>query len=183
VPQTRQIALGPAVAGIGAILLLASLFFDWFSPGLTAWTAFEALDLLLAALAVAALTLAAQEVGMRLPGGPLPGTVLLPLALVALVIVVSQILNHPPAGVGRDPEIGLWLALGAVVLLAAGALIGSSYVSVVQVVARGDGPAATPGAPPEAPPEPSAAPTEPLSRSGPSGGEDEPPPPEPGRPS
>ena len=37
---------------LGALLLLVSLFLDWYGP-LTAWNAFEVTDVLLAALAIA----------------------------------------------------------------------------------------------------------------------------------
>ena len=33
------------LAGVGAIALIVSLFLDWFKPGITAWDAFEVLDL------------------------------------------------------------------------------------------------------------------------------------------
>lgn len=131
--QPRQIAVGPALAGVAALVLLVSLFLDWYEPGFSAWTVFEVLDLLLAALALAALGMAAQALGVGLSRAALPGSALLGVAVVALVIVVSQVIHHPPAAMDRDPEIGLWLALGAVIVLAAGAALGSSYVSVVRV--------------------------------------------------
>ena len=47
----RRIPLGPLVGTIGAVLLTVSLFLDWWE-GVTGFTAFEALDLVLLALAV-----------------------------------------------------------------------------------------------------------------------------------
>lgn len=163
--RTRQIALGPAIAALGALLLLVSLFVGWYEPGLTAWTVFEALDLVLAALSVATLVLAAHELGLAPPGRRVPAGALMPVAAGALAIVVSQIVNHPPAAIGRDPELGLWLALGATILLTIGALVGSSYVSVVRADAHGAPPAGS-----------GEVPTEPLQRSGPTGppGQDRP---------
>lgn len=58
--QTRQIALGPVLAAVAALLLLVSLFLDWYEPGFSAWTVFEFLDLLLAVLALASIGIAAQ---------------------------------------------------------------------------------------------------------------------------
>ena len=49
--MTRRIEAGPVLVGLGAVVLLISLFLDWYQPGVTAWDAFEVLDLLLAALA------------------------------------------------------------------------------------------------------------------------------------
>ncbi|MDQ3720740.1 MAG: hypothetical protein M3350_08185 [Actinomycetota bacterium] len=177
--QTRQIALGPALAGAAALVLLVSLFLDWYEPGVSAWTVFEVLDLLLAALALAALALVAQALGLGMPGLRLPAGALLGVAAVALVIVVSQLINHPPL-TGRGNEAGIWLALGAAVVLAAGAALGSSYVSVVRVgdpedsasagSARARAGAETAGAPPARPPRPPVGQdpsTQPLPRSEP----------------
>ena len=172
--RSQQIAVGPIVVAFGALLLLVSLFLNWYEPGFTAWTVFEALDLLLAALALASLAMAAQALGVGLPGARLPSGALLGVAVAALVIVVSQVINPPPAAVDSEEEVGVWLALGAVLVLAAGAALGSSYVSVVRVGEPGE-PASTgpaphrPGAPPPAaePPE-GEAPTSPMPpRSGP----------------
>jgi hypothetical protein len=130
VDQTRPVAIGPLLAGLAGLVLLGSLFVDWYEPG-TAWTVFEVLDLVLAALALATIAVAAQSLGLvkaRLPEGLLLG-----VAAAALVIVVSQLINHPPRALARDPDVGIWLALGASVLLLAGAALGSSYVSVVRV--------------------------------------------------
>lgn len=151
--RTRQIALGPALAGVAALVLLVSLFCDWYEPGFSAWTVFEVLDLLLAALALASMGMAAQALGVGLPRLRLPGGALLGVAGVALVIVVSQVIHHPPGAGDRGTEIGVWLALGAVVVLVVGAALGSSYVSVVRVGESqgsppGGGPPVRPGTPP-----------------------------------
>ena len=60
--MTRRIEAGPVLVGLGALLLLISLFLDWYQPAVTAWEAFEVLDLLLAALAIAALIAAAGAI-------------------------------------------------------------------------------------------------------------------------
>lgn len=114
---------------------------------------------------------------MGLSGARVPRGALLAVAVVALVIVGSQLIQHPPVAVGRGVEIGAWLALGAVVVLVAGAALGTSYVSVVRVGGPGgSGPAAprstaTPEPTHTPSPEPPLAgddpPTQPISRSGP----------------
>ena len=53
--MTRRIEAGPVLVGLGALLLLVSVFLDWYEPNVTAWQAFEVLDLLMAALSLAAL--------------------------------------------------------------------------------------------------------------------------------
>ena len=60
--MTRRIEAGPVLVGLGALILLISLFLDWYQPAVTAWEAFEVLDLLLAALAIAALVAAAGAI-------------------------------------------------------------------------------------------------------------------------
>jgi hypothetical protein len=119
----REIALGPLVAAAGAVLLIVSLFLDWYGP-FTAFTIFEVLDLLLLALALASLLALAELFGAVREGTmPLEADAALPLGVVALVIVGSQLINHPPAGVDRDPEIGAWLALGGAALLVLGSVL------------------------------------------------------------
>ena len=110
---------GPLTAAAGAILLLVSLFVDWFEPGVSAWNTFEVLDLVLALLGLAAL---ASAVGprheYRLDHRLLPA-----LGVVTMVVVVSQLVNHPPGASDRSLETGAWLALaGAVVMLIGGVL-------------------------------------------------------------
>ena len=46
--SSNRFELGPVILAIGALLLIASLFTEWYEPELTAWNAFEWLDLLLA---------------------------------------------------------------------------------------------------------------------------------------
>ncbi len=141
--QTRPVAVGPLLAGFGAIVLLGSLFVDWFEPALSGWTAFEVLDLILALLALAAIAVAAQGLGLGLSKTRVPEGILLGVAAVALVIVVSQLINHPPRALARDTAVGIWLALVAALVMVAGAALGSSYVSVVH---KDDAPGGSPSA-------------------------------------
>jgi hypothetical protein len=132
----RRFEIGPLVGAAGALLLLVSLFLDWYGP-FTAFTVFEVLDLVLAALAVASLVSLADRLGARLPGGlAFGGTAALPLGVLALVIVVSQLINHPPVAVDLDPQIGLWLALAGAVLLVAGSLLALARISLAVDVER-----------------------------------------------
>src|SRR5918998_790815 len=142
----ERIDVGPPIAMLGALLLLVSLFLDWYEPGLTAWTVFEALDLLLAALALACLLGAAARLGIAVPGGRALGSRFAVLGVLALVLVLSQVINHPPAAVDRDPETGLWLGLGGAGLLALGALLSVTRISFAVDLERRE-----PGAPGAAP--------------------------------
>jgi len=135
--MTRRIEAGPVLVGIAGILLLVSVFLDWYEPRTTAWDAFEVFDLLLAALAVAAI---ATAVGMLLPDSAVLERRWLPaIAALVVVVVVSQLLD-PPRGLDGDPDTGAWLALGAALLLAAGTLLSLGRVSfALTVEGRADG--------------------------------------------
>ena len=67
-PRETLIPVGPVVAALGAVLLVVSLFLDWYeSPvrgGITGFTVFEFLDLLLTALAVVILVWLADAIGL-----------------------------------------------------------------------------------------------------------------------
>ena len=130
--ETRetQLPIGPLIAAVGAIMLIVSLFLDWYED-LTGFTVFEFLDLLLTGLAVATLVSLAGAIGViRPPLGPgLP----LAVALLALVIVLSQVVNDPPAVAGpdgRDQDIGIWLALGGSALMVAGAVLSAARIAI-----------------------------------------------------
>jgi hypothetical protein len=142
---SRRFPVGPLIAAVGAIVLLVSLFLDWYEE-FSAWTVFEVLDLVLAAVAIASLLSLLRELGL----GPVRRAVigagaLLPLAGVALVVVVSQVLNHPPAADDFDKEFGIWLALAASIVMLAGAVLASTRISLALDVEP------RPGADPDAP--------------------------------
>ena len=67
--MTRRLEAGPLLVTLGALLLLVSLFLNWFTGEIRAWEAFEAWDLVLFLLALGAiaaglgLTRDAVEVG------------------------------------------------------------------------------------------------------------------------
>ena len=156
--------MGPLLAIPGALLLLVSLFLDWYEPGLDAWKVFEVLDLVLAAIALACVLAAAERLGARLPGGRAVSRALPALGILALVIVASQAINHPPAAVGEDPDTGLWLALAGAALLALGAVLSTSRISLaVNVEGRGTSRAEEPETAPLAQSPPGAQRTAPRS--------------------
>src|SRR3954451_3492851 len=136
----RNLPIGPVLAVAGAVLLLVSLFLDWHDE-LSAWTAFEVLDLVLAALAIGTALSLLERLGVsRRRVGIMGAGAAIPMAVAALVIVVSQILNHPPAAQDADPEVGLWLALAATALMSLGAILATARISVALDVDRREPP-------------------------------------------
>ena len=129
--MARRLDAGSIVAAAGAALLLVSLFLDWYGDdgeGFSAWTIFEVIDLLLAAIALLAIStfLSRAEIEPRLPQVPL-----LLLGGAALVLTASQLIDEPPAVALSDFELqtGAWLALAGSALLLAGAFMSVARVS------------------------------------------------------
>jgi hypothetical protein len=119
--MTRRLEAGPLLVTLGALLLLVSLFLGWFEGDITAWEAFEVWDLVLFVLALGAI---GGGLGLTTQDVELTDRRLLPAGVVAVaVIVASQIIDPPPAAGGLDPETGAWLALGAALVMCAGALL------------------------------------------------------------
>jgi hypothetical protein len=176
VPRQTQLAVGPLVAAVGAVLLIVSLFLDWYE-GLTGFTVFEFIDLLLVLLALA--TIGSLAAGLGLVRQPPTPAVALGVALFTLFVVLTQIINDPPAVVGpdrQDQDIGIWLALSGSALMVAGAVLGYASISLAfeprsreRSGERDATSAAAPGSPPKPDPEPSRPvafdddPTRPLS--------------------
>ena len=123
---------GQALVVVAAIGLIVSLFLDWYEPGVSAWTAFEIVDLLLAALAVTALVIAIG--GAIYPEGSLAALAprwLPAVGIAAFAIVTAALINHPPAAIHRSTETGAWIALSAAGALALGGILSAARVSLV----------------------------------------------------
>jgi hypothetical protein len=122
---------GRALAGIGAIVLIVSLFLDWFKPAITAWDAFEVLDLVLTFLALVVIVHAAPPLARTVRAPEEPSALFPIIGIVAFVLVAAALINHPPAAIGHDPAAGAWLALGGAALMAAGGILSAARISVV----------------------------------------------------
>jgi len=129
--RRRPVDAGALVAAGGAVLLLVSLFLDWYgddSSGYSAWTVFEVIDLLLASIALLAISTFVSRSGIerRLPEVPL-----LVLGAAAVILTVSQLIDAPPAvALGDfDLQTGAWLAFAGSALLLAGAFMSVARVS------------------------------------------------------
>ena len=148
---------GRLLAGVGAIALIVSLFLDWFKPGITAWDAFEVLDLVLTFLALVVIVHAAPPLARTVRAPEEPSGLFSAIGIIAFVLVVAALINHPPAAIGQPPAIGAWLALGGATLMAVGGILSAARISVVVSVRPRDG-----GAPRRPTTAPEPGPTEPF---------------------
>ena len=151
-PRGTRVPVGPIVAAIGAVLLIVSLGLDWYAD-LSGFNSFEVLDLLLVALALVVLAELVSALG--LVHTPLRSGTPLVVGVLALVIVLSQLVNHPPAGYQDDVETGLWLGLGGAALMLVGAILSTARIAIAvepraapAAAARLDAPRLKPSPPP-----------------------------------
>jgi hypothetical protein len=128
--RNDTLPVGPLVAAIGAVMLIVSLFLDWYEVDLEGFTVFEFLDLLLILMAL--VTIASLAGGLGLVRAAPSPAVSLAVALLTIFVVLSQVLNDPPAVVGRGAgkEIGIWLALGGAALMAVGSVLAFARISL-----------------------------------------------------
>ena len=180
--REAQIPIGKLVGALGGVLLIVSLGLDWYGA-LSGFTSFEVLDLVLVLLALVTLASLAAALGvLRTPLGA--GTDLV-VSVTALVIVLSQWVNHPPAGIGRDVETGLWLGLGGAFLMLLGAVLSTARIAIAveprergaRVVAAADDPPHRGPAEPSRPARPER--TRPAVDEAPTVADEPPPPPKP----
>jgi hypothetical protein len=148
-PPRREthVPVGPLVAAIGAILLIVSLGLDWYGR-FSGFNAFETLDLVLVALAL--FTIATLIAAVGLLRTSIEPAIALATGALALIIVLSQLINHPPIGIERDVETGLWLGLAGAALMTAGAVLSTARIAIaVEPRERraASAPAATTGSP------------------------------------
>jgi hypothetical protein len=152
VRRAANIDAGPLLSVVGGVVLLVSLFLHWYQPGISAWTAFEIIDLLLALSAVAAVLTALRLLQIDLfPFLPIrrEEPYLVTAGIVAFVLVCSQLLNHPPAAQHEGVMFGAWLGLGGSALMLAGGIATIVWVSLRVTVDRRPQPPAPPRAPAE----------------------------------
>ena len=129
---------GSVVAALGGVLLLISLFLNWYGAvdgdeAISAWNSFEVLDILLALLALTAILAPLSHLlGDRLPR--VAPSLISAAGPIALALVVISIIDTPPVLLylpDSDLEIGVWLALAATALMTLGSLLSRVRISFV----------------------------------------------------
>jgi hypothetical protein len=112
--DTTRIRFGDMVAGIAGVVLLISLFLNWYSVsarvdiagisreesrGFSAWTALGFIDILLFLIAIVAIAMAVLRALNMMPRLPVsPGLIVLALGALALALVIFRLLSLPDAG-------------------------------------------------------------------------------------
>jgi len=124
--MTRRFQVGPILFALGAIVLLVSLFLDWYGP-LIAWEAFELVDVLLAVLALAGLLAA---VGTVAPDVAYIEARWLPVIAVAAAVLVAASLDPPPAAADLSAGTGAWVAFGAALVMVVGGVLSLGRLSL-----------------------------------------------------
>jgi hypothetical protein len=132
----RLLDAGSLLIAVGALALAVSLFLDWygigFDQGVSAWTTFELVDLVLIGLALAALVAIAERFLVRDRPPLLPTWVHVVCGPIALVIVCVSLIDEPPAvGSAGTIEIGGWIAFAGAAVMTLGALLTRVRISLV----------------------------------------------------
>jgi hypothetical protein len=128
---------GRLIAAIGGVLLLVSLFLEWYRPDLSAWDTFELADLVLGAAGIAAIAVVIRPLLTDRLGPPRDDLrSLFYLGIGVLIIIVGTLIQAPPAALDDTPQAGAWVALVGCILVIGGALLSSSRISVTVRVDR-----------------------------------------------
>ena len=128
----RRIRPGEIVAGMAGLVLLVSLFLDWYTVagrggGLSAWDAFTVVDVLLAIVALLGIALLVSQVVGHGPALPVAIEVITTtLALAATLLVLYRILNQPGSNDVVDVAVGAWLGAACCLALFLGAWLALS---------------------------------------------------------
>ena len=107
------------LAGVFGVVLLGSLFLDWFG-GRSGWQALAVLDVVLALTAVSALGLLAVTVAHRTQAVSTGAASMIGLTAIVGSVWLLVRVAAPPDGAERD--VGLWIGLAACLGLTGAAL-------------------------------------------------------------
>jgi hypothetical protein len=132
----RRLDIGALLAAAGALLLIVSLFLDWYElagdaagVALTGWNAFELTDVVLTLIALGTLAAVAARFGFI---SGIPHRTLTVAGGAALLLVAVQLLNPPPvlSVVDESLATGAWLALSGAALMFAGGAFSLARISI-----------------------------------------------------
>jgi hypothetical protein len=128
----RRLRAGEWIVGAAGVVLLVSLFLDWYGVevsgrsapgGLDAWEAFDVIDVVLLIVALSALALAIVTAFQRTPAIPVAmASIVTILSFAAVILVAYRAIDEPGVRTPVDLSLsgGIWLALGASLAMLAG---------------------------------------------------------------
>jgi hypothetical protein len=125
--MNRRFEMGPLLVAVGAALLIVSLFLDWYGH-LSAWDAFEVVDVLLAALGVLGLFGALGSLAPEL--AYVERRWVPAIVLATAVLIGAEIVDPPPAAATLHATTGAWIGFGAAIVMLLGAVLSLGRVSV-----------------------------------------------------
>jgi hypothetical protein len=132
--MTRRFQVGPILVFLGAIVLLVSLFLEWYGSQ-TAWDVFEMADVVLAVLAIAAI---ATAVGLIAPDVGYLDRKWVPGVGVAAAVLIAAQLDPPPAAADEMAGTGAWIAFASALVMVIGAVLSFGRVSLAVSVEEQD---------------------------------------------
>ena len=122
----RRVRIGELVSGAAGVVLLVSMFLDWYSVSprvlfgamdeqfrsVDAWAAFSVVDVLIALVALLGIALALSQAIGRGPALPVAlGVITTTLALAGTLLVLYRILNQPGPNDLISVEAGAYVGL------------------------------------------------------------------------
>jgi hypothetical protein len=132
--MTRRFQIGPILVFLGAIVLLVSLFLDWYGLQ-TAWDAFEMVDVVLAVMAIAAVITA---VGLIAPDAAYVDRRWLPVFGLGAAVLIAAQLDPPPAAADESAGTGAWIAFASALVMVIGGVLSFGRVSLAVSVENQD---------------------------------------------
>jgi hypothetical protein len=136
--DTTRIRFGEMIAAASGLVLVLSLFLEWYSvdirgfggdlPTVTGWRALGFIDILLFLIGAIAVAIAVLKAMNVLPKGlpASPGLIVLVLGAAALILVLFRIISIPDEGAGNIPGVSVGRSFGVFLafLAAAGVTLG-----------------------------------------------------------
>jgi hypothetical protein len=132
--MTRRFQVGPILVFLGAIVLLVSLFLEWYGS-LAAWDAFEMVDVVLAVLAIAAVI---SAVGVIAPDVAYVDRRWLPAFGLGAAVLIAAQLDPPPVAADETAGTGAWIAFASALVMVVGAVLSFGRVSLAVSVDNQD---------------------------------------------
>jgi hypothetical protein len=132
--MTRRFQVGPILVFLAAIVLLVSLFLDWYGSR-TAWDAFEMVDVVLAVAAIAA---SVTAVGLIAPDVAYVDRRWLPAFGIGAAVLIAAQLDPPPVAADENAGTGAWIAFASSLVMVVGAVLSFGRVSLALSVDNQD---------------------------------------------